>query len=144
MTVHLIAACGHRGQIGRAGDLPWRGNPDIEAAMAADLAAFRRLTMGGVVILGRRTARGMPRLDGRCVYEWAGSEAAEVIETCGQEWPGRPIWIAGGAHTYRTFAPFVDGLKLISAIPYDSPAEEDREHVFFPFDAYGIRWGGAA
>ena len=40
MTVHLIAACGHRGQIGRAGDLPWRGNPDLEVAMAADLGTL--------------------------------------------------------------------------------------------------------
>lgn len=143
MTVHLIAACGLRGQIGRGGDLPWRDNPHLETIMKMDLAAFRRLTMGSVVILGRRTAARMPALDGRCVYEWAGGDPAEVIETCGRQWAGKPIWIVGGAHTYRTFAPFVDGLKLISLIPYDNPEAEDHEHVFFPFDACGIRWGGA-
>ena len=47
MTVTIVAAIAANGVIGRAGGLPWR--------LPADMRHFKRLTVGHVVIMGRRT-----------------------------------------------------------------------------------------
>jgi dihydrofolate reductase len=47
MTVTIVAAIAANGIIGRAGGLPWR--------LPADMRHFKRLTVGHVVIMGRRT-----------------------------------------------------------------------------------------
>lgn len=130
-AVNLIAAVGRRGQVGRDGGLPWH-HP-------ADLAWFRRQTHGGTVIVGPATFATLPELRGREVFVFDGSIAPRDFIRSVKFWH-RPIWVAGGAATWRAFAPEVNGLKLISAIDYDCDPAEDRRHVFFPFDAYGIRW----
>ena len=58
MTISIVAAVSRNGVIGANGGMPWR--------IPEDLRCFRRLTMGGVVIMGRRTfdSIGKP-LDGR-------------------------------------------------------------------------------
>ena len=58
MTVSIVAAVSRNGVIGAGGGMPWR--------IPEDLRRFRKLTMGGVVIMGRRTfdSIGKP-LDGR-------------------------------------------------------------------------------
>lgn len=132
MTVHLIAAIGRRGQIGRNGDLPWPRN-------ASDMAHFRGSTMGGVVIMGERTYRTVGALDGRKACNWNGERPSGYLKNIRRLYREWPIWIAGGAMTYRAFAPFVDGLKLISLIDYDNDRALDHEHVFFPFDAFGMK-----
>jgi dihydrofolate reductase len=60
--VNLIAAVGSRGQIGLKGELPW--------SSSADLAWFKRTTMGGVVIVGYRTYKTMPKLPGRVLVKF--------------------------------------------------------------------------
>jgi dihydrofolate reductase len=47
MTVTLVAAIAANGVIGREGGLPWR--------LPADLRHFRQLTLGHVLVMGRRT-----------------------------------------------------------------------------------------
>ena len=47
MSLALVAACAENRVIGRDGGLPWH--------LPADLARFRRLTIGHAVIMGRRT-----------------------------------------------------------------------------------------
>lgn len=132
MTVHLIAAIGRRGQIGRFGGLPWHD--------PMDLAFFKRETKGGNVIVGRRTYATLPNLPGREVFPFDRNiDPAGTIRSIVQGYSGS-IWIAGGAATWRAFAPFVDGLKLLSFIDYDSDPADDASHTFFPFDAYGIDW----
>ena len=59
--LHLIAAVAQNNVIGRDGDLPWR-LPD-------ELKHFRRLTMGQIVLMGRKTFESLPkRLDGRDMW----------------------------------------------------------------------------
>ncbi|MCG8442162.1 MAG: dihydrofolate reductase [Caulobacterales bacterium] len=48
----LIVARGRNGVIGRAGALPWR--------LPADMAFFKRATMGKPVVMGRRTWESLP------------------------------------------------------------------------------------
>lgn len=45
--VHVVVAVARNGVIGRDGDLPWR--------LPADLAHFKRLTTGHVIVMGRKT-----------------------------------------------------------------------------------------
>jgi len=52
MKVSLIVARARNGVIGRQGDLPWR--------LPADLAEFKRRTMGHHLIMGRRTLESLP------------------------------------------------------------------------------------
>lgn len=47
MNLTLIWAMADNGVIGRSGDLPW--------SLPDDLAHFKKLTLGGTVIMGRRT-----------------------------------------------------------------------------------------
>jgi dihydrofolate reductase len=47
MTITIVAAIAANGVIGRDGGLPWR--------LPADLRHFKRLTLGHVLVMGRRT-----------------------------------------------------------------------------------------
>jgi dihydrofolate reductase len=53
MRISIIVAVAENGVIGRGGTLPWR--------LSADLARFKRLTMGHTVIMGRRTWESIGR-----------------------------------------------------------------------------------
>lgn len=56
--VSLVVAVSDNGVIGRDGDLPWR--------LPADLARFKRLTMGHALVMGRKTHESIGRpLPGR-------------------------------------------------------------------------------
>ncbi len=58
MIISLVVAVADNGVIGRDGGLPWH--------ISADLKAFRRLTMGKPLIMGRRTFQSLKKpLDGR-------------------------------------------------------------------------------
>ncbi len=58
MIITLVVAIAENGVIGRNGGLPWR--------LSSDLKAFRRVTMGKPLIMGRRTFQSLKKpLDGR-------------------------------------------------------------------------------
>lgn len=132
-TVNMIAAVGRRGQIGLNRSLPWFA-PD-------DLALFRRETQGSVLVMGARSfaelaigAGNSQPLPGRIVYQFGRHNTpAGLLDVIALERPGWPVWIAGGAHVYRVFAPYVNGLRLLSLVDYDGEAD-----AWFPFDAYGM------
>jgi dihydrofolate reductase len=71
MRISIIVAVAENGVIGRDGKLPWR--------LPADLARFKRLTMGHTVIMGRRT--------------W---------ESIGRPLPGRRMVVVSRQPDYRT------------------------------------------
>ena len=58
--LNLIAACDAAGGIGRGGQLLVR--------CPEDMAYFRRQTMGGIVVMGRRTMESLPEQDGRILF----------------------------------------------------------------------------
>ena len=123
-TVNLIAAIGRQGQLGLDGRMPWHNK--------ADLAFFRQITMGGCLIAGRATLPALPYLPGRMVYTFTRDNTPTgLLNLIGIQYPGWPVWIIGGAETYRAFAGHINGLKLISLIDYDGPAD-----TWFPFDAF--------
>ena len=51
-TLNAIAAVSLNGVIGRQGDLPWR--------LSGDLQWFKKITMGHVILMGRKTWESLP------------------------------------------------------------------------------------
>jgi dihydrofolate reductase len=109
----LIVARAANGVIGRDGGLPWQ--------LSADLKRFKALTMGGAMIMGRKTFDGLPGLlpgrrhivvtrDGR--WSATGTEvahsAAEALALAGDE----PAWVIGGAEIFALFLPMAERIEL--------------------------------
>ncbi|OHB80197.1 MAG: hypothetical protein A2W31_02285 [Planctomycetes bacterium RBG_16_64_10] len=107
MTVALIVAMSDGGVIGRAGGLPWH--------LPADLAHFKALTMGHVVIMGRKTFESIGRpLPGRTIvvvtrqphYHPTGVViAANLPAALRHVADAETVFIAGGAQIYRQTLP---------------------------------------
>jgi dihydrofolate reductase len=109
--------------IGREGALPWH--------IPEDLAHFKALTMGGVVVMGRKTWDSLPAkfkpLPGRRnivvtrnpaavpvpdgVHLGTSLDAALEVARALVE-ADKGIWIIGGAEIYRLSLPLVDEVHL--------------------------------
>jgi len=112
-VINLIAAVGKSGQIGNNGRLPWRDSEDLKW--------FREMTMGGVVVVGHRTHRTLPDLDGRkVIIDRRNVEVPDMIALLKEF--DRPIWIAGGAATYARWLPFITR-SYVSHINFDGRAD---------------------
>ena len=111
--VTLIVARALNGVIGRDGGLPWH--------LPADLKRFKALTMGSVLVMGRKTFDSLPGLlPGRRHIvltrdrEWSveGVEVArsanEAMDLAGDE----PVSVIGGADIFRMFHGRVDRIEL--------------------------------
>jgi dihydrofolate reductase len=114
--ISIIAAVAANGVIGANNDLPWR--------LSADLARFRRLTMGCPLIMGRHThnAIGKP-LAGRtnivisrdCKLRIPGCEVASSIAAAldiARALSPVEIFIIGGAQIYRQTLEIADKLYI--------------------------------
>ena len=117
------------GVIGQDGDLPWR--------LSSDLRRFKKLTMGGTLIMGRKTYESIGRpLPGRRTIvvtrnqDWAAegvdcaSSPAEAVQMAGDQ----PTFVVGGAEIYRHLLPSCDQLfltRVLAQIPGDTHLEID-------------------
>lgn len=112
--VALIAALDRHGVIGREGRLPWR--------LRADLAHFRRITLGKPIVMGRKTHESIGRaLDQRLnivlsrdpAYHAAGcvcvASTEAAIEAAGN---ADELMVIGGASVYEAFFPLARRLLL--------------------------------
>jgi dihydrofolate reductase len=100
-----IAAVARNGVIGAGGDIPWR--------IPEDWARFKRLTMGQVLIMGRRTYDSIGRaLPGRTTYVvtrdrmWRGEGVRAVPNVdeaiaLGLASDSAVVWVSGGGEIYR-------------------------------------------
>ena len=116
MRVALVVALDEAGAIGRGGGLPWR--------LAADLARFRRITMGHHLVVGRRTwesigralpgrrmvvvSRGEPPLPSDVARAGSLAEALELARAAGET----EVMVGGGGELYRAALPLADRLYL--------------------------------
>lgn len=116
MEINLIAAVADNGVIGRDNRLPWH--------LPGDLRRFKALTMGHVMVMGRRTWESIGRpLPGRTSvvmsrdpeYRAEGAvvvhsldEAIRVAENGGEE----ELFVIGGARIYARALPRADRLYL--------------------------------
>lgn len=108
--VGMIVAMTRARVIGLGGRLPWH--------YPADLARFKRLTVGTAVIMGRRTWESLPKrpLVQRRNVVITKSHLPEVehhpgLEAALAQIPG-PAWVIGGAELYRAALPLVDFIDV--------------------------------
>jgi dihydrofolate reductase len=110
----LVAAMGANRVIGRDGDMPWH--------FSEDLKHFKRTTIGGVMIMGRRTfdSIGRPLPGRRSIVitrstEWShdGVEVAhsldEALTLAGSD---APVFVVGGGEIYAQALPLATRLVL--------------------------------
>lgn len=135
MKVSVIVAMAANGVIGRDNGLPWR--------LPADLARFRRLTMGHGLIVGRRTwesigrplpGRSMIVLSSRAGFAPAGVAVARSLDEALRIAPGEEVFVGGGAEVYRQAMPLASRLHVTRIA-----REVDGDTVFPPYDVEGWR-----
>src|SRR5947209_9358321 len=100
--MNAIAAMAANRVIGAGNDLPWR--------LPEDLARFKRLTMGGTLIVGRKTFESIDGvLPGRKLvvvtrqpgYNPPGAVVARSIDEALEKAGAANVWLGGGAEIYR-------------------------------------------
>ncbi|MCL2483420.1 MAG: dihydrofolate reductase [Propionibacteriaceae bacterium] len=121
LSLTAIAAVGSNGVIGDGAGLPWH--------LPEDFARFKRVTMGGVLIMGRRTYESLGgALKGRTSVvltrdaSWipGNTSGCEVLAVTAVAQIGRLLaerraqqwWSAGGGEIYRVLWPFTTHLDL--------------------------------
>ena len=116
MEIIGIAAVGRNGVIGADGDIPWR--------IPEDWQRFKRLTMGQVLVMGRKTWASIGRpLPGRTTFVvtrdkmWRGEDVYAVWsldEAFAQAAAREPdvIYVAGGGEIYQAAWDRLTGLEI--------------------------------
>ena len=122
--ITLVVARARNGVIGRDGKLPWH--------ISADLKRFKALTMGSVMIMGRKTFDSLPGLlPGRrhivltrdSGWRAEGAEVAGSMEEALALAGGERISIVGGADIFRMYLPLAGRIELTEVLAdYDGDA----------------------
>lgn len=107
-----IAAMAENRVIGSAGDIPWH--------LPEDFKWFKQTTMGGILVMGRKTYDSIGRpLPGRDTFvlsrtprEIKGVHSFTDLTILDQLKTEKTIWIAGGAEIYRQMLPRCSELFL--------------------------------
>lgn len=124
-----LVAISKDGVIGDKGDLPWR--------LSSDLRRFKKITMGGVLIMGRKTYDSIGRpLPGRTTIvltrdpNWrcdgviTASSPEEAIKIAAN----RESFVVGGAEIYRLLLPLCDRVfvtQVLASIDGDTRLKLD-------------------
>lgn len=120
----IVAAVGKSGQIGLEGRIPWR--------VPTDLAHFKALTVGGTVLVGRKTFESMGQLKGRTVVVVSNGPVpgadAVVPDPFSLPPSNERVFVCGGSAIYRAYLDVADRM-ILSRMEYDGPAD-----AFFPSD----------
>ena len=129
--ITLVVARAQNGVIGRDGKLPWH--------ISADLKRFKALTMGSVMVMGRKTFESLPGLlPGRRHIvltrdpEWSanGAEVADGREEVLRLARGERISVIGGAQLFAMFLPLAERVELtevLADIPGDTVMPDPRK-----------------
>ncbi len=128
MLLSMIAGMGHNRVIGIGNQLPWH--------LPADLAWFKKTTMGKPIIMGRKTHESIGKpLPGRqniiistnTALHLSGCDVVHSPEAAIDLVQGEPeVMVIGGALIYELFLPYADRLYLTQV-----DAEVDGD-AFFP------------
>ena len=101
----MIFACDMNNAIGKNGDLPWR--------QSTDLQHFKQITLGGTIVMGRKTWESLPgKLPDRehLVMTRSNRDDIETITYEGvlELSKKREIFIIGGGEIYNLFLPHTE------------------------------------
>lgn len=111
--ITIVVARAQNGVIGRDGKLPWH--------LPADLKRFKALTMGSVMVMGRKTFESLPGLlPGRRHIVltrdrgWSapGAEVAHSTEEALRLAGDQPVSVIGGADIFALFMPVASRIEL--------------------------------
>ncbi len=111
----LIAAIADNGVIGKDNSMPWH--------VSEDLGHFKKITTGGVLIMGRKTfesigCRTLPNrphvIVSRTFPETPGVDVCRTFEAALKKARsyGKPVFSAGGAEIYRQSIPHTNRMYL--------------------------------
>ena len=115
--ITLVVARAQNGVIGRGGKLPWH--------IPADLKRFKTLTMGSVMVMGRKTFESLPGLlPGRRhvvltrdrSWSASGAEVARSVEEALRLAGDEPVSVIGGADIFALFLPTADRVELTEVL----------------------------
>ena len=115
--ITLVVARASNGVIGKDGGLPWH--------ISADLKRFKALTMGSVLVMGRKTFDSLPKvLPGRrhvvitrdSRWRAEGVEVAHSVEEALAMAGAEPVSVIGGADIFALFLPLADRLELTEVL----------------------------
>lgn len=161
MSISLLVAADDKGCIGKNGKLPW--SEDSPAAKA-NLRWFREITLGHVLIMGRKTFESVGPLNNRYIFvltknitpELKKLEKVEPPFWTGVEYITNPehptaamhyaitrakvvtqgkIFVCGGAEIYKLALPFADEIILTKV-----PGEYEGDTLFpvWPLEKEGF------
>ncbi len=128
--ITLVVARAKNGVIGKDGGLPWH--------ISADLKRFKALTMGSVLVMGRKTFDSLPRLlPGRRHIvitrnrSWRadGVDVAHSPDEALAMAGGEPASVIGGADIFRLFesrAKRIELTEVLAEIDGDTFMEDPR------------------
>jgi dihydrofolate reductase len=130
-SIVIVVARAQNGVIGRKGKLPWH--------IPADLRRFKALTMGSVMIMGRKTFESLPNvLPGRRHvvltrdrdWEADGAEVASEIDQALHLAGSERVTVVGGADVFGMFLPLADQIELteiLEAVEGDTLMADPRQ-----------------
>jgi dihydrofolate reductase len=131
LIVSLVVAVARNGVIGRDNELPWK--------LPADLAYFKRVTMGHPVIMGRRTYESIGKpLPGRKNIVLTrdasyGAPGCTVVNRLEDAWKAaggaRDVCVIGGATLFEETLPIAERIHLTEV-----EADVEGDTFFPPFD----------
>ncbi|MGD7051220.1 dihydrofolate reductase [Sutcliffiella horikoshii] len=111
--ISIIVATDRNNLIGKDNDLPWR--------IPADLAYFKKVTMGSTIVMGRKTYESIGKplpyrrniILSRQDFHAEGCETLHSLEEVQQlNKDGEELFIIGGAHIFKEALPIADFLYL--------------------------------
>lgn len=117
-NINAILACDINFGIGNEGNLPWPKNK-------RDMAWFQKHTKNQIVLMGRTTweslgSKPLPNRFNIVVTSQnlkgpdltAHGNFEDILNAVRKKFPGKTIWVMGGADIYRQALPFCDRLYL--------------------------------
>jgi len=113
--IKLIACIDSEFGIGLKGKMPW-------PTLYADMKYFRRCTLGGTVVVGRKTFDEIGGLPERETIIYRGQKQ-KIIDLA--SW--KDVWIIGGGEVYMEFIPIADEIHLTRIL-----GESYNCDAFFP------------
>jgi dihydrofolate reductase len=121
-----IAAMARNRVIGWNGQIPWH--------IPEDFRWFKRATLGGIVVMGRKTFESLGKpLPGRqnvvisSTREFPGVENVGSVDAfLSQNYSGNEVWVIGGSQIYAELLPHCSDLYL--SLVYKEPQGD----AFFP------------
>lgn len=124
MKVAFVVATGMNGVIGKDNKLPWR--------MPADLAHFKRITDGKIVVVGRKTFESIPNgLPGRKKIIFTRSKAASLRARIPYMTEDPAIAIVESREAYSRIAPWTrPEVMVIGGAEIYKLFEEDVTRIY--------------